>query len=127
MEKEGLFCNVIRGELDVVGITGYRCMVDATLEVIGAKWKPLIIHHLCRKPLRFRELEREVPFITRKMLVQHLRELEANGFVHREITPAKPIIVEYSITDYGKTLYPVLQLLSDWGRNRLQREDTFAK
>lgn len=105
-----------------MGKTEYRCLVDAALEVIGAKWKPLIIHQLCRRPHRFRELERAVPFITRKMLVQHLRELEAHGIVHRKIIPAKPVLVEYSITDYGTTLYPVLQQLSDWGRQHLERD-----
>ncbi|CAG7645003.1 winged helix-turn-helix transcriptional regulator [Paenibacillus allorhizosphaerae] len=99
----------------------YRCLVDVALEVIGAKWKPLIIHHLCRKPHRFRELERKVPFITRKMLIQHLRELERHGVVSREIRPARPVQVEYAITEYGQTLYPVLQALSDWGKLHLEK------
>lgn len=100
----------------------YRCLVDAALEVIGAKWKPLIVHHLCRKPHRFSELERKVPFITRKMLIQHLRELEGHGVVSRKILPTKPVQVEYEISEYGKTLYPVLQTLSDWGKLHLEKK-----
>lgn len=104
----------------------YRCLVDVALQIIGAKWKPLIIHHLCREPRRFSELEREIPFITRKMLVQHLRELEAHGVIRREILPTNPITVNYSITDYGETLYPALQSLSDWGKGHLERKNRLS-
>lgn len=93
--------------------------VGVTLRVIGGKWKPLILWHLNEKPVRFGELMRKMPGITQKMLTQQLRELEDDGLVIRKLYPEVPPRVEYSLSDYGKTLGPVLQAMSDWGRKHV--------
>jgi DNA-binding HxlR family transcriptional regulator len=92
------------------------CPVEVTLAVIGGKWKPLILWHLGEGGVRrFLELQRTIPGITRKMLTQHLRELERDGVVSRQIFDEMPLRVEYSLTKYGQTLRPLLRVLCDWG------------
>jgi DNA-binding HxlR family transcriptional regulator len=93
-----------------------HCPVEVTLSVIGGKWKPLILWHLYEGGVRrFLELQRNIPGITRKMLTQHLRELERDGVVARKIFNEMPLRVEYSLTKYGRTLRPLMRVLSDWG------------
>jgi DNA-binding HxlR family transcriptional regulator len=93
-----------------------HCPVEVTLAVIGGKWKPLILWHLYEGGVRrFLELQRMIPGITRKMLTQHLRELERDGVVARQIFDEMPLRVEYSLTKYGRTLRPLMRVLSDWG------------
>ena len=93
-----------------------RCPVEVTLAVIGGKWKPLILWHLYEGGVRrFLELQRLIPGITRKMLTQHLRDLERDGVVARQIFDEMPLRVEYSLTKYGRTLRPLMRVLSDWG------------
>jgi DNA-binding HxlR family transcriptional regulator len=93
-----------------------HCPVEVTLSVIGGKWKPLILWHLYEGGVRrFLELQRMIPGITRKMLTQHLRELERDGVVARKIFNEMPLRVEYSLTKYGRTLRPLMRVLSDWG------------
>jgi len=92
------------------------CGVAITLELIGGKWKGVIMWHLCRKVLRFSQLKRRLPGITQKMLTQQLRELERDGLVHREVFAEVPPRVEYSLTGSGRSLEPILQLMCDWGR-----------
>jgi DNA-binding HxlR family transcriptional regulator len=93
-----------------------HCPVEVTLSVIGGKWKPLILWHLYEGGVRrFLELQRLIPGITRKMLTQHLRELELDGVVARKIFNEMPLRVEYSLTKYGRTLRPLMRVLSDWG------------
>jgi DNA-binding HxlR family transcriptional regulator len=92
------------------------CPVEVTLSVIGGKWKPLILWHLSEGgDGRFLELQRIIPGITRKMLTQHLRELERDGVVARQIFDEMPLRVEYSLTKYGQTLRPLMRVLCDWG------------
>ena len=95
----------------------YHChaAVQATLNIIGGKWKPLILWHLLEKKMRFSELQRSLPKISQKILAAELRSLEANKIVHREIYPQVPPKVEYWITPYGETLRPVLTQLANWG------------
>jgi DNA-binding HxlR family transcriptional regulator len=82
--------------------------------LIGRKWKPLIIWQLGKSEiLRFNELKKQIPNVTQKMLTQQLRELENNGIVHREVPPK----VEYSLTEMGRSLMPVLKLLCEWGED----------
>lgn len=98
-----------------------RCPVEYTIEVIGGKYKPLILWHLQAGALRFGELRRRVPTATAKMLTQHLRELENHGLINRKIFPVIPPKVEYSLTRLGASVMPVMQAMSDWGsahRNR---------
>jgi len=99
----------------------YYCPVEVTLEKIGGKWKPLILWHLRARTLRFRELAREIPNITEKMLTEKLRELEADGLVHREVYRQVPPRVEYSLTSYGRGLDGILQQLCDWGKQHARR------
>lgn len=93
----------------------YFCPVTATVGVIGGKWKPIILYILSQETRRFSELKRFIPGITQKMLTQQLRELEHDGIVHREVYPVVPPQVEYSLTDKGRTLGPILQAMERWG------------
>jgi DNA-binding HxlR family transcriptional regulator len=95
--------------------------VQATLSVLGGKWKILILWHLRDEVRRFSELKRLMPEISEKMLVQQLRELEKDGVVNRNVFSEVPPRVEYSFTDYGLSLKPVLQVLCNWGENHLKR------
>ena len=92
-----------------------NCPVEATLELIGGKYKALILWHLSQGILRFSELRQVIKGATPKMLTQQLRELEANGLVHREVYPVIPPKVEYSLTERGKSLLPILDALCAWG------------
>lgn len=95
--------------------------VQTTLKVLGGKWKILILWHLKDEKKRFSELKRLMPEITEKMLIQQLRELEKDGIVNRNVYSEVPPKVEYSFTEYGLTLKPVLQVLCNWGENHLKR------
>ena len=99
----------------------YNCPVEAALDVIGGKWKPLILWWLHQRTHRFAELRRQMPGITEKMLTQHLRQLEADGIVHRQVYPTVPPKVEYSLTEYGLSLKRALRAICDWGRNHMER------
>lgn len=93
----------------------YGCPVEATLDVIGGKWKGVILFHLMDEAKRFNELRRLLPEVTQRMLTLQLRELENDGVIHREIYPQIPPKVEYSLTPFGETLKPILLLMKDWG------------
>ena len=95
----------------------YQCSMELTLDLIGGKWKSLILWHLGENTLRFSELKKTLPQITQKMLTQQLRDLEADGLVHRFIYTQIPPKVEYSLTDAGKSLLPILDTLCQWGLN----------
>jgi len=90
--------------------------VELTLQVIGGKWKPIIIYRLGNEgTLRFSEIKRSIPNITQKMLTQQLRELENDGAVFREVYPQVPPKVEYSLTELGQSVMPVIEALCQWG------------
>lgn len=99
----------------------YNCPVEAAIEVFGGKWKPLILWWLHQRTWRFAELRRQIPGITEKMLTQQLRELEKDGIVDRRIYPTVPPKVEYSLTEYGRSLKRALREICDWGRNHMAR------
>ena len=90
--------------------------VTTTRAIIGGKWKILILYHLCAGTQRFNELRRLLPDITQRMLTLQLRELEDDGIVHREVYPQVPPKVEYSLTAFGKTLIPVIEVMDAWGK-----------
>ncbi len=92
------------------------CPVTFTLDKIGGRWKPLIIFQLRNGPLRYGQLKKEIVGISEKMLIQHLRELEADNLVEREVKPVVPPHVIYSLTPPGKALTPIFDGMSDWGR-----------
>ena len=101
-------------------IENYRCTVAITLEVIGGKWKSLILWHLNFNTLRFSQLQRRLAKVTQKMLTQQLRELEAAGLVHREVYAEVPPRVEYSLTELGRSVVPILELMCQWGSDYLE-------
>ena len=92
-----------------------ECPVTFTLEKIGGRWKPLILYSLQSGTLRYGQLKKSIPAITEKMLIQHLRELEADNLVSRKAQPVVPPHVEYSLTPVGKTLGPILNAMAAWG------------
>jgi DNA-binding HxlR family transcriptional regulator len=83
--------------------------------VIGGKWKGVILFYLLDGPRRFSDLKRRLPDVTQRMLTLQLRELEADGVIHREVYPQVPPKVEYSLTEFGASLEPILILMRDWG------------
>lgn len=103
--------------LKICGDKHYYCNVELTLQVIGGKWKPIILYRLSHDgTLRFSAIKRAIPNITQKMLTQQLRELESDGVVHREVYPQVPPKVEYSLTEVGRSVMPVIESLCKWGK-----------
>lgn len=100
-----------------------NCPVAATLDLIGGKYKALILWHLSDGKLRFSELRKVILGATPKMLTQQLRELETNHLIHREVYPVIPPKVEYSLTETGRSLLPILVAMRDWGADYLRRKD----
>ena len=100
-----------------------NCPVAATLELIGGKYKALILWHLAEEKLRFSQLRQRVSSATPKMLTQQLRELEASNLVHREVYAVVPPKVEYSLTETGRSLLPILMAMRDWGAGYLRKKD----
>ena len=99
------------------------CPVGITLDMIGGKYKALILWHLSESTLRFSELRKLISGATPKMLTQQLRELESNALIRREVFPVIPPKVEYSLTDLGKSVLPVLITMRDWGAGYLRSKD----
>lgn len=93
----------------------YSCAVDATLDIIGGRWKGLIIYFLLERPRRFGELKRLLPKISARILTLQLRELERDSIVHREVFNQVPPKVEYSLTNYGRTLKSMIREMEAWG------------
>ncbi|MEL6224955.1 MAG: helix-turn-helix domain-containing protein [Cyanobacteria bacterium J06627_8] len=98
------------------------CPVEATLEIIGGKWKGVILYHLLSETSRFNELRRLMPNVTQRMLTKQLRELEADNLISRKVYAEVPPKVEYSITEYGKTLEPLIHALQAWGLQHLENK-----
>ena len=96
-----------------------QCPVTYTLDKIGGRWKPIIIYNLLSGTKRYSELKKLIPAITEKMLIQHLKQLEADNLLHRKALPVIPPFVEYSLTESGKELCPVLEEMVGWAnKNR---------
>jgi DNA-binding HxlR family transcriptional regulator len=99
----------------------YECPVRIAVDVIGGKWKPVILYYLGDGPKRFSELRRLIPAATQKMLTQQLRELEKDGIIDRKVFPVVPPKVEYALSTYGRTLEPLLEAMCAWGRKHRER------
>ncbi|KAB2491519.1 winged helix-turn-helix transcriptional regulator [Priestia endophytica] len=99
----------------------YSCPVEATVDVIGGKWKSVIVYHLLDGTKRFNELKRLNKGITQRMLTLQLRELEASGIVHREIYRQIPPKVEYSLTEFGRSLEPLILFMRNWGLENMEK------
>ncbi|WP_409509356.1 transcriptional regulator HypR [Bacillus spizizenii] len=93
------------------------CPVEFTLDVIGVKWKGILLYHMIDGKKRFNEFRRICPSITQRMLTLQLRELEADGIVHREVYHQVPPKVEYSLTEFGRTLEPIVLQMKEWGES----------
>ena len=98
-----------------------ECPVDTALSVFAGRWKGTILWRLEAGPMRTGELRRSIPGVSEQMLIRHLKELVADGLVARDAEPVVPPKVTYRITDYGRTLAPVLWQLCDWGRRHAER------
>ncbi len=96
-------------------VRAYLCPVERAIDIIGGRWKAVILFCLMEKTCRFGELRRLITGVTQQMLTQQLRELETDGIVHREVYRQVPPRVEYSLTERGRTLSPILTALCDWG------------
>lgn len=103
-------------DFKIPGRRTYTCPVEATLDIVGGKWKPQVLFHLLDNgTLRFGELRRLLPLVTQKMLTAQLRELENDGLIERVVYPVVPPKVEYSLTNRGLSLKPVIMAMKEWG------------
>jgi len=98
----------------------YICPMELAVALISGKWKAVILWNLIEGPLRFGELYGLFPEISQKMLTQQLKGLEQDGLISREVYPEVPPRVDYSLTDFGKTLTPILQDINLWGKRFLE-------
>lgn len=98
------------------------CPVEATLDLIGGKWKGVVLYHLCDGVLRFNELRRRLTGVTQRMLTKQLRELEESGLIVRTVYAEVPPRVEYRLSKDGESLRPVIHALEQWGERRLVRQ-----
>ncbi len=109
-------------ETTIIPPKKYNISVEATLEVIGGKWKCVILCHLTHGKKRTSDFKRLMPSITQKMLTQQLRELEEDGIVNRIVYNQVPPKVEYELTPYGDSLRPILDSLCNWGEQHIIKE-----
>ncbi|WP_431125931.1 winged helix-turn-helix transcriptional regulator [Flagellimonas flava] len=94
----------------------YPCCTSLTMGIIGGKWKTVILFHLMNNKLRYNELRKSMPTVTERTLSLQLKALEEDGLIKRKVYTSKPPLkVEYSLTDFGKTLIPIVQSIADWG------------
>lgn len=101
----------------------YHCAMDITMDYIGGKWKTVVLWYLRYETLRFAELKKKIPDITEKMLSIQLKALEESDLIKREVFGEKPPVrVEYSLTEFGRTLIPALNAIAKWGRELGQDE-----
>lgn len=92
-----------------------ECPVATTVQLIGSKWKLLIIRNLTQRPWRFNELKKDLDGISQKVLTDSLRSMEADGIVSRKVYPEVPPRVEYSLSTLGQSMQPIIKAMADWG------------
>ena len=100
-----------------------KCPVEFALDVIGGKWKGMVLYYLCDGPCRFNELRRKLPGVSQKVLTTQLRELESNGIICREVYPEVPPRVEYYLSELGKKLQPTIRHLESWGTELISHQN----
>lgn len=106
----------------------YPCPVSLTMDLVGGKWKTVILHHLKDKEKRYSELRKEMPFITEMTLSLQLKQLEKDGLVSRKVYGKKPPVkVIYSLTGLGKSFVPVLEAIMEWGNQVVHENGEFVK
>lgn len=98
----------------------FSCPIEVTISLIGGKYKSLILWHLMNKTLRFNEIRKLIPKATPKMITQQLRELESDNLINRKVYPVVPPKVEYCLTEFGKSMIPILLSMYDWGNDYLE-------
>jgi DNA-binding HxlR family transcriptional regulator len=120
---------IINGEEKTIELRGktYHCALDVTMHFIGGKWKTVVLWYLIKEKKRFSELKKLIPDITEKMLSLQLKTLEEDGLVKRTLYPEVPPRVEYELTDFGKTLIPMLEEIAKWGRELGQKEGNWVR
>lgn len=99
-----------------------ECPIETVIHVLGGKWKPTIMWHLVESTRRYNDLEKLIPDVSQKMLTQHLRDLEQEGVIQRTVYPTVPPKVEYSLSEYGRTLVPVAEVMCAWGEQHNERK-----
>lgn len=99
----------------------FNCPVEAALEAMGGKWKPVILWHLSQREHRFSELRRAIPRVTEKVLIEQLRQLERSGVVARHVVETVPPMVTYSLTEHGQSLKQAILAVSEWGKHHALR------
>ena len=97
-----------------------ECPVATTVQLIGSKWKLLILRNLMMRPWRFNEMLRSIPGLSQKVLTDNLRALEADGLITRTVYPEVPPRVEYALSELGETLRPIFSALENWGNGYQQ-------
>ncbi len=97
------------------------CGIRCSMEVLGGKWKLLIVAELLKAPKRYSELRKAIPEVSDKMLVSSLQELEYHAIIQRTASQTSPVQVEYSLSTYGQSVRPVLELLYNWGEGHIQQ------
>ncbi len=115
---------MIKGDKDVMLAykgKSYFCPVELTLDMIGGKWKGVIIWYLKDRTLRFNEIKKTITTISEKVLIKELKTLQEHGIVKRKSYPVVPPKVEYSLTEYGKTLIPIFAHISEWGESHIEK------
>ena len=120
---------IINGKEYIYRIHGedYHCAMDVTMNFIGGKWKTVVLWYLRNKTLRFGELKKQIPDITEKMLSIQLKSLEEDGLIKREAFDEIPLRVQYSMTEFGKSLIPILEAISKWGRHLGETEGSMVE
>ncbi|MDF2384051.1 helix-turn-helix transcriptional regulator [Nostoc ellipsosporum NOK] len=115
---------------DYVKLKGktYPCTVSLTMDLVGGKWKAVILYHLKNEPKRYNELRKEMPSITEMTLSLQLKQLEKDGMVIRKVYGKKPPVkVVYSLTDFGKSFVPVLEAITKWGNQVVRKNGQFVQ
>jgi DNA-binding HxlR family transcriptional regulator len=101
----------------------YNCPVEVTLDVLGGKWKTVILRHLSKQTLRYSQLHQRMPNITQRILTLQLKELEEDSLIQKTVYDERLKRVEYSLTEYGKSVEPILELMCEWGKWRMREFD----
>lgn len=101
--------------MDIEKIKSYHCEVEAAMDIMGGKYKAIIIYELIGKTLRYNEIQKLIPQATPRMIIKQLKELEADDIVKRTLYPVVPPRTEYRLTEWGETLVPIIDMINDWG------------
>ena len=112
----------VKKQVEVSSIAEDQCPVTFCMSRIGGKWKPILLHLISKGANRFGILQKGIDGISKQMLTKQLRELEADGILHREIFAEIPPRVEYSLTPYGQSLMPVIASMKEWGEANMATE-----